>query len=128
MGSARISTGDQTLDLQRDALATGLGDRVHLADPAIDLDVSITDIVNLLEFEELDDVILVGWSHGCGEAPRGLRFVNGADNAPKVSSLMAQVSGQGEDGGLAYCSALSTSMPTNGWRPSTQASCPGGMV
>lgn len=30
--------------------------------------------------------------------------------------------------GLAYCSALSTSMHWNGWLPSTQASWPGGMV
>ena len=30
--------------------------------------------------------------------------------------------------GLAYTSALITSMPTNGWLPSTQASCPGGIV
>ncbi len=30
--------------------------------------------------------------------------------------------------GRAYCSALITSMPTNGSLPSTQASCPGGMV
>ena len=29
---------------------------------------------------------------------------------------------------FAYCSALITSMPTNGSSPSTQASCPGGIV
>lgn len=29
---------------------------------------------------------------------------------------------------LAYCSALSTSMQTNGSLPSTHASCPGGIV
>lgn len=44
--------------------ATGLGDRVHLADPAIDLDTHITDVVNVLEFEELTAVTLVGWSYG----------------------------------------------------------------
>ena len=33
--------------------ATGMGDRVHLADPAIDLDTVVTDVVNLLEFEDL---------------------------------------------------------------------------
>src|SRR4051812_28933457 len=41
---------------------TGLGDRVHLASPAIDLDVFITDIVKVLEYEDLHDVILVGHS------------------------------------------------------------------
>ena len=44
--------------------ATGLGDRVHLADPAVDLDTHIADVVNVLEFEELADVTLVGWSYG----------------------------------------------------------------
>lgn len=44
--------------------ATGMGDRVHLADPAIDLDVYITDVVNVLEYEDLHDVTLVGHSFG----------------------------------------------------------------
>jgi pimeloyl-ACP methyl ester carboxylesterase len=44
--------------------ATGLGDRVHLAGPAVDLDTHITDVVNLLEFEGLAEVTLVGWSYG----------------------------------------------------------------
>ena len=44
--------------------ATGLGDRVHLADPEIDLDIYITDVVNVLEYEDLHDVILVGHSFG----------------------------------------------------------------
>ena len=43
---------------------TGLGDRAHLANPAIDRDVYITDVVDLLEFEELRDVTLVGHSSG----------------------------------------------------------------
>lgn len=43
---------------------TGLGDRAHLANPAIDRDVYLTDVVDLLEFEELRDVTLVGHSSG----------------------------------------------------------------
>jgi pimeloyl-ACP methyl ester carboxylesterase len=43
---------------------TGLGDRAHLADAAIDRDVYITDVVNLLEYEDLRDVTLVGHSSG----------------------------------------------------------------
>src|SRR5215213_9126891 len=41
---------------------TGLGDRVHLASPAIDLDTHITDVVNTIEYADLHDVILVGHS------------------------------------------------------------------
>jgi pimeloyl-ACP methyl ester carboxylesterase len=43
---------------------TGLGERVHLGSPDINLDTHIEDIVNLLIYEDLHDVILVGWSYG----------------------------------------------------------------
>jgi len=43
---------------------TGLGDRAHLLNPAIDLDFHITDIVKTLEYEDLRNVILVGHSYG----------------------------------------------------------------
>jgi pimeloyl-ACP methyl ester carboxylesterase len=43
---------------------TGLGDRVHLANATIDLDTFVTDVVNVLEYEDLHEVILVGHSFG----------------------------------------------------------------
>ncbi len=43
---------------------TGLGERSHLFSPGIDLNTHILDVVNVLEWEELDDVILVGHSYG----------------------------------------------------------------
>jgi pimeloyl-ACP methyl ester carboxylesterase len=43
---------------------TGLGEREHLLSPAVDLDMHITDIVKVLDFEDLRDVILVGHSYG----------------------------------------------------------------
>ena len=43
---------------------TGLGERVHLGHPDVDLDTHVIDIVNVLAFEDLQDVILVGWSYG----------------------------------------------------------------
>ena len=43
---------------------TGLGERSHLIAAATDVDVHITDIVNLLLWEELEDVTLVGHSYG----------------------------------------------------------------
>ncbi len=42
---------------------TGLGERVHLATPETDLETHITDVVNLLDYEGLDDAILVGHSY-----------------------------------------------------------------
>ncbi|MBB5686756.1 pimeloyl-ACP methyl ester carboxylesterase [Sphingobium boeckii] len=43
---------------------SGLGERAHLRHPDIDLDTHITDIVAVLTYEDLRDVILVGHSYG----------------------------------------------------------------
>jgi pimeloyl-ACP methyl ester carboxylesterase len=43
---------------------TGLGERSHLLRPDIDLDMHIRDIVAVLHYEDLRDVILVGHSYG----------------------------------------------------------------
>lgn len=43
---------------------TGLGDRSHLLAKEIDLELHIQDIVALLKYEDLKDVILVGHSYG----------------------------------------------------------------
>ncbi len=43
---------------------TGLGEREHLLSPDIDLDTHITDVVKVMQFEDLHDVILVGHSYG----------------------------------------------------------------
>jgi pimeloyl-ACP methyl ester carboxylesterase len=43
---------------------TGLGERTHLASPDVNLDTHIQDVVNVLFYEDLTDVILVGHSYG----------------------------------------------------------------
>jgi pimeloyl-ACP methyl ester carboxylesterase len=43
---------------------TGLGERAHLLRPDIDLDLQIDDILKVLHFEDLRNVILVGHSYG----------------------------------------------------------------
>ena len=43
---------------------TGLGERAHLARPDIDLSTHIQDVLNVLEFEDLKDVVLLGHSYG----------------------------------------------------------------
>lgn len=42
---------------------TGLGDRVHLSSPEIRLETHILDIVNLIRFEGLSNVVLTGHSY-----------------------------------------------------------------
>lgn len=43
---------------------TGLGERVHLAGRDVDLHTHIQDVVNVLKFEDLTNVVLVGHSYG----------------------------------------------------------------
>ena len=43
---------------------TGHGERVHLSSPQVGLDTHVQDIVNMMRYELLEDVILVGISYG----------------------------------------------------------------
>lgn len=43
---------------------TGLGERTHLHLPEIDFDLQVRDIVGVLEYEDIQDGILVGHSYG----------------------------------------------------------------
>jgi pimeloyl-ACP methyl ester carboxylesterase len=56
---------------------TGLGERVHLGGPQVDLDTHIADVVNLLRYEELRQVTLVGHSFA------GTVITGVADRAPE---------------------------------------------
>lgn len=55
---------------------SGLGERCHLLSPQLNLDTHIQDVVNVLEFEELENVVLVGHSYG------GIIISGVADRAP----------------------------------------------
>ncbi|MGA8051914.1 MAG: alpha/beta hydrolase [Burkholderiales bacterium] len=73
---------------------TGLGERAHLAHPGIDLDAHIDDMLAVLHYEDLTDVVLVGHSYG------GMVATGVADRAPaKIARLVyldAFVPRQGE--------------------------------
>ena len=49
---------------------TGLGERDHLLGPDIDLELHATDVLNLLEYEDLQRVLLVGHGYGGTVAQR----------------------------------------------------------
>jgi pimeloyl-ACP methyl ester carboxylesterase len=61
---------------------TGLGERVHLASPQVDLETHISDVVNLIEFEDLHDVVLLGHSYA------GLVVTGAADRIPECLSQL----------------------------------------
>lgn len=43
---------------------TGIGERSHLASPTIDLSTHVLDVVNMVLYEDLADIVLVGFSYG----------------------------------------------------------------
>ena len=43
---------------------TGIGERVHLASPLVNLSTHIRDVVNHILYEDLDQIVLVGFSYG----------------------------------------------------------------
>ncbi|MDB5608828.1 MAG: esterase [Bradyrhizobium sp.] len=43
---------------------TGLGEREHLANPSIDLETHIQDILNVVRYDDLRDIVLIGHSYG----------------------------------------------------------------
>jgi pimeloyl-ACP methyl ester carboxylesterase len=55
---------------------TGLGERVHLSRPDIGLSTHIDDVVNMILFEDLHDIILMGHSYG------GMVITGVADRVP----------------------------------------------
>ncbi len=43
---------------------TGVGERSHLLNPEIDLETHVLDVVNVMKWQDLRDVVLVGHSYG----------------------------------------------------------------
>src|SRR6478735_12510728 len=43
---------------------TGVGERVHLSSPLVGLGTHIRDVVNHVLYEDLDNIVLVGFSYG----------------------------------------------------------------
>jgi pimeloyl-ACP methyl ester carboxylesterase len=79
---------------------TGLGERSHLATPEVDLDTSIADVVNLIEFEDLHDVVLVGHSYGM------FPVTGVADRIPQRLALVAYLDSGPAPDGSAYVDFL----------------------
>jgi pimeloyl-ACP methyl ester carboxylesterase len=57
---------------------TGIGERRHLASPATDLATHIADVLGVIQYEQLKDIVLVGHSYG------GMVVTGVADRLPKA--------------------------------------------
>lgn len=67
------------------ATLTGLGERAHLAGPHVNLDTHIDDLVNLIEYEDLHDVVLVAHSGG------NMSVTGAADRIPERIARLVYV-------------------------------------
>ena len=56
---------------------TGLGERAHQANPSVDLETHVKDVLAVIEFENLKDFVLVGHSYG------GMVATGVADRVPE---------------------------------------------
>jgi len=56
---------------------TGVGERSHLTSPQVNLETHIADVVNVVRWEELDDIVLCGHSYG------GCVITGAADRMPE---------------------------------------------
>jgi len=62
---------------------TGIGERAHLASPQVNLTTHVTDVVNTILYEDLSDVVLLGYSYGGMVVTGALEYV-----ADRVSHLV----------------------------------------
>jgi pimeloyl-ACP methyl ester carboxylesterase len=74
---------------------TGLGERVHLADRAVDIEMHVMDVVNVLDFEDLRDVVLVGHSYA------GTVITGAADRRPDRLAVLVYLDTSPLPGGVA---------------------------
>jgi len=86
---------EKGFDVRRVTL-TGLGERSHLSSKDIGLETHIQDVVNVILFERLENIILVGHSYG------GMVITGVADRVPdrikKLVYLDAMLPNDGESG------------------------------
>ena len=72
---------------------TGVGEKSHLLDESVNLSTHIADIVNLIHWEELTDVVLVGHSYG------GMPVTGAADKCSNLCSALLYLDAYTPDDG-----------------------------
>jgi pimeloyl-ACP methyl ester carboxylesterase len=73
---------------------TGIGERVHLVSPQVDLSTHIADVVNAVLYEDLDPIVLLGYSYGGAVVTGALRHI--ADRVRELVYLDAFVPEDGD--------------------------------
>lgn len=73
---------------------TGIGERSHLTSPQVSLSTHILDVVNTIRYEDLDDIVLLGFSYGGMVVTGALEHIG--DRVRDLVYLDAFVPGDGD--------------------------------
>jgi pimeloyl-ACP methyl ester carboxylesterase len=73
---------------------TGIGERVHLASPQVGLTTHVTDVVNTVLYEDLTEIVLLGFSYGGMVVSGALEHIG--DRVASLVLLDAFVPGDGD--------------------------------
>jgi pimeloyl-ACP methyl ester carboxylesterase len=73
---------------------TGIGERAHLTSPQVCLTTHIADVVNTVWYEDLSDIVLLGFSYGGMVVTGALEYI--AERVQHLVYLDAFVPGDGE--------------------------------
>jgi len=87
---------------------TGIGERVHQASPDVDLDTHIQDVLGVIAFEGLSDIVLLGHSYG------GMVITGVADRVPEKIKQMIYLDAFVPENGQSVASLRSGPRPAAG--------------
>src|SRR5207247_627735 len=73
---------------------TGIGERAHLTSPQVNLTTHIADVVNAVWYEDLSDIVLLGYSYGGAVVTGALEHIG--DRVRHLVYLDAFVPGDGD--------------------------------
>ena len=73
---------------------TGIGERAHLTSPQVSLTTHIADVVNAVWYEDLSDIVLLGYSYGGVVVTGALEHIG--DRVRHLVYLDAFVPGDGD--------------------------------
>jgi pimeloyl-ACP methyl ester carboxylesterase len=99
------------------ATLTGLGERMHLNSTNVDLQTHINDVVNLILFEDLHDVVLTGHSYG------GMVITGVIDRIPERIKHVVFLDAAVPDDGMSLWELFGSKGPSDPKRFAGSASC-----
>ena len=98
---------------------TGIGERAHLASPQVTLTTHVTDVVNTVLYEDLSDIVLLGYSYGGMVVTGALEHIADRVGAPglpgRVPARRRPVAGR--PGPAPAMAERRSGQAANGWCP-----------